>query len=83
MSESVFRVPSPDQAAALKAYAKVHGARWKHQLLLAWENGDCTGALQQVRNEFGPSWLLRWGNYAITVVGSREVFTVATQEGAQ
>jgi hypothetical protein len=47
----------PDQMAALSAYAAEHGRTWKAQLRDDWMNSRTTGALQELRNTHGPSWL--------------------------
>lgn len=52
--------PTPEQLAALSAYAAEHGRTWKSQLNDDWMNGRASGPLQQVRNQFGPSWLVRF-----------------------
>jgi hypothetical protein len=54
-----------EQLAALKAWATLHGRNWKTPLRDAWMNGiydDFEGSnyLQQIRNTFGPSWLIRF-----------------------
>lgn len=54
------RVPTPEQLAALEVYAAEHGRTWKAQLNDDWMNGRASGPLQQVRNQFGPSWLIRF-----------------------
>jgi hypothetical protein len=51
---------TPEQLAALRAYAAEHGRTWKSQLNDDWMNGRASGPLQQIRNQFGPSWLLRF-----------------------
>lgn len=51
---------SRPQLFALERYAKEHGRRWKSQLNHDWMTGRTTGTLQQVRNAFGPSWLVRF-----------------------
>jgi hypothetical protein len=58
--------PSPEQLAAIRRFAERHGRTWKSALNAAWmrvaydftarESGD-DALLQQVRNNFGPSWL--------------------------
>ena len=54
--------PTPEQLAALLAFAAANGRTWKSKLLLSWEScdthGEWTAPLRQVRNTFGPSWLL-------------------------
>lgn len=61
-------LPSNDQVAALRTFAKVHGRKWKAALNQAWMTGvyegiepygDVAAYLQQVRNNAGPSWLAR------------------------
>lgn len=58
---------SPDQLAALRAFATDNGRSWKRVLNDAWmtgnwsqDHGDNAGLLQQIRNTFGPSWLVRF-----------------------
>lgn len=58
--------PTEIQVAALKEYAEANGRTWKAKLLEDWYNGRImTPGLQQIRNTFGPSWLLRHGQDAI------------------
>lgn len=52
--------PTQAQVDALQAYAVAHGRSWKSKLINDWMQGRCQGALQHVRNVFGPSWLLRF-----------------------
>jgi hypothetical protein len=52
-----------EQLAAVQAWAKQHGRTWKAALRAAWASGDYQGfdgapLLQQLRNAFGPSWLV-------------------------
>jgi hypothetical protein len=57
--------PTAEQWAALRAYAAAHGRTWKAQLRAEWMDA-CQGIpdleqqalLQQVRNQFGPRWLM-------------------------
>ena len=54
-----------EQLAALQTFARENGRNWKSALRHSWETGDyCTNAdsasLQQIRNTFGPSWLVRF-----------------------
>ncbi len=54
-----------EQLTALRAYAASHGRTWKSQLNHMWMTGqydadDNSSALQQIRNTFGPSWLVRF-----------------------
>lgn len=57
-------MPSLEQIKALLAWAEANGRTWKSKLDAAWMKagegvpGYCP-ALQQVRNQFGPSWLVR------------------------
>jgi hypothetical protein len=61
--------PSTEQIEALKEFAEAHGRNWKSALREAWMTGNYEGIepygktaayLQQVRNTFGPSWLVRF-----------------------
>lgn len=56
---------SSEQAQALAEWAAIYGRTWKQALRHAWETGDYEGFeqlnyLQQIRNTFGPSWLVRF-----------------------
>lgn len=42
---------------ALKKYISNNGRTWKSKLRHAWERAETEGALQQLRNTLGPSWL--------------------------
>jgi hypothetical protein len=51
------------QLNALQSWARIRGRNWKSELNHAWMTGDYglvayTHSLQQVRNQFGPSWLV-------------------------
>jgi hypothetical protein len=57
--------PTAEQLAALQVWAQHYGARWKSALREAWMVAGgrfayYQPALQQVRNQFGPSWLERY-----------------------
>ena len=61
--------PTAEQIEALITFALANGRHsWKSSLRHCWETGryrDYCGTerqdlLQQVRNEFGPSWLVRF-----------------------
>jgi hypothetical protein len=62
--------PTTEQLAALIQFAAENGRNWKSTLRACWMIGNYqtgtyyttadTAALQQVRNEFGPSWLVRF-----------------------
>lgn len=55
---------STEQAATLRQYAGLYGEGWKTRLMDEWRDGYRwhpkeleTAYLQQIRNNFGPSWL--------------------------
>jgi hypothetical protein len=53
------------QLIALRAFAKANGRTWKSKLNHAWMTGlynssDDSMNLQQIRNTFGPTWLVRF-----------------------
>jgi hypothetical protein len=54
----------PEHHAALHRYATKHGRTWKNKLNTDWEkghtHGDDTAALRQVRNNIGPSGLMKY-----------------------
>lgn len=57
--------PNTEQIGALKAWSELHGRNWKAALRNAWMTGnydgfDASHLLQQVRNTFGPTWLVRF-----------------------
>ncbi len=57
--------PNEAQLEAIRAFAKRHGDDWKEVLNTAWVNGRDTNEpdghlLRQVRNNFGPSWLIKF-----------------------
>lgn len=47
-----------DQATALQDFADVNGRYWKNKLIQLWNRGQDGGLLRQVRNAFGPVWIL-------------------------
>ena len=58
-----------DQLTALRLFAKANGRRWKAELNTLWRTGAYSysvlgGAdpcyLQQIRNRFGPTWLVKF-----------------------
>jgi hypothetical protein len=49
-----------EQLAALRNYADTHGRTWKAQLNHEWMTGTSRGLLQQIRNSFGPTWLVQF-----------------------
>lgn len=57
--------PTGIQIDALRQYAREEGRNWKSRLLDDWTNGRTVGPLQEVRNQFGPSWLLTHGTKAV------------------
>lgn len=67
--ETMTNTPNAEQIQALKQFAAANGRTWKSELRDLWMNGAYNYAvlggadpacLQQVRNEFGPSWLARF-----------------------
>lgn len=50
--------PTQEQLTALREYASEHGRNWKSALLDDWMYARVPGPLQQVRNNFGPKWLM-------------------------
>lgn len=58
--------PTTEQLIAIRKYARIEGKRWKASLRQAWMtgdygvHGDVSPLLQQVRNSFGPSWLVKF-----------------------
>jgi hypothetical protein len=48
------------QLKSLEEYSVQHGRNWKACLRNDWENGRSYGELQQIRNTFGPTWLVRF-----------------------
>lgn len=59
------RLPTPQERAALTAYARRYGRRWKSRLLTDWVEGrdlrEPDGAeLRSLRNQLGPEWLERF-----------------------
>lgn len=58
--------PSAEQWSALVAFARRYGRTWKATLREAWMSGnypatdheDDDAYLQQIRNTFGPGWLM-------------------------
>ena len=57
---SPYGTPTVEEVSALRAYAAGHGRTWKAQLLQDWMTGRSTGELQRVRNNLGPTWLIRF-----------------------
>lgn len=54
-----------EQLKAVQTYAANNGRQWKRLLNHAWMTGDYqveddSASLQQIRNSFGPSWLVRF-----------------------
>jgi hypothetical protein len=54
-----------EHLVALRLFASANGRNWKSALNTAWMTGNYpTGsilpALQQIRNEYGPTWLTRF-----------------------
>lgn len=68
-NKSMKNTPNAEQMEALRLFAAANGRNWKSELNSLWMNGAYNYAvlggadsscLQQVRNEFGPSWLSRF-----------------------
>lgn len=60
-------VPTPEQITALNTFRAAAGREWKDKLITAWMRGaypylatSYSHLLQQVRNQFGPSWLMKF-----------------------
>ncbi len=56
---------TPEQEAALTRFARDNGRTWKQALRDLWfygneYNEEDGGYLRQVRNQFGPSWLIKY-----------------------
>jgi hypothetical protein len=74
------QMPNAEQLEALKQFAASNGRTWKSALRHAWETGDYgviqytnqAAYLQQIRNSFGPSWLVR---FVLTQDGAYSVFS--------
>lgn len=68
IARAMAAMPSQRQLAALNAFADANGRIWKSNLNACWQSGnyqDFPGTeksylLQQIRNTFGPSWLVRY-----------------------
>lgn len=59
LARAVLPPLTPEQEAALQAYAARHGRRWKSVLSNAWMGGppyDDGGLLRGLRNSHGPTW---------------------------
>jgi len=52
-----YKPISPEQMAALRAFADYAGRTWKQKLRDAWLNASIPGYLHQLRNTHGPTWL--------------------------
>lgn len=48
------------QLQALREYAAKNGRTWKSKLGDDWLHCRTRGDLQQIRNQFGPTWLKRF-----------------------
>lgn len=64
-------VLTPTLLQALQSYAANHGRTWKSSLRQCWMTGqygpsDASNHLQQIRNSFGPSWLVKFRLPAMT-----------------
>ena len=53
-----YRDLTPSQSAALQAFENEHRkSPWREVLSLGWMKAAYPGELQQIRNQFGPTWL--------------------------
>jgi hypothetical protein len=58
--------PTAEQLTALRQYAAEKGRTWKRELSIDWMHaraqvrGQLSPELQQVRNQLGPTWLLKF-----------------------
>ena len=60
--------PTTEQIQALATFAAANGRTWKESLRHCWETGcysrysgtERCDLLQQIRNNFGPYWLVRF-----------------------
>lgn len=55
---------TPEQREAIEAFAEQNGVNWRETLGDGWRNAAFPGALQEIRNHFGPTWLFdvyAWG----------------------
>ena len=60
--------PTPEQMQAIFTFANANGRDWKSDLRHCWEAGCYSSyngtkrcdLLQQIRNSFGPSWLVNF-----------------------
>jgi hypothetical protein len=71
MSHSTHQDPSDAQINALVQYARAHGRCWKADLCADWSSGrDARNPLlRQLRNDFGPRWLMRFRLPEVLVSG--------------
>lgn len=73
---------TPEQEAALQAYAARHGRCWKSVLNHVWMGGaphDDGGILRGLRNSHGPTWLQ---SYRLPGAGSAKAVTAAPAQNA-
>jgi hypothetical protein len=60
------QTPTLEQYQAIREWANFYGRNWKAPLRESWITGnygmfeDIAGPLQQLRNTFGPSWLVKF-----------------------
>lgn len=48
---------TPEQDAAIRAFAKRHGGNWKATLRDLWMRAAASPDLHSLRNTHGPAWL--------------------------
>lgn len=73
--KSLDPVPSVEQLEALQAFANSH-EKWKEALCAVWARGDDDRMprghlLRQVRNQFGPDWLMSSANPVVPYTGGK------------
>jgi hypothetical protein len=61
---------TPEQLAAVAAFARLHGRRWKLHLRQQWEWARATPILHGLRNSHGPAWL---ATYRLNATPARRV----------
>ena len=75
--KSALEALSPEQRAALVAFKAEHGRTWKATLHAGWLRAAYPGPLQQIRNDFGPSWLTKLTPADFDLIpGSRQCYAL-------
>lgn len=57
--------PTPEQLERLRQFAQQYGPAWKEILITMWGRGTDMNEqdgylLHQIRNQYGPSWLMNF-----------------------